>query len=112
MAITNPKIADHKFLKEMYDDDYFPNFLVDKCKGILVELCIQIETKKPSTDAELFEFTHAATERINDLAEDFEDNESELETGAREALGADFAFITEAYGFDVDIEEVIAPRDW
>lgn len=112
MIITNSKLTGYKFLKDMYKDGYFPDFLVDKCKQILVDLSVQIETKKPSTDAELFELTHAATERINDLAEEFEDNDSELETGAREALGEDFAFIVEAYGFEVDIEDVIAPRDW
>lgn len=112
MTITNAKLTEYKFLKDMYEDGYFPNFLVDKCKTILVELCVQIETQKPSTDADLFKLTHAATERINDLAEEFEENDSELETGAREAFGEDFGFIVEAYGFEVDIEEVIAPRDW
>ncbi len=112
MTITNSKLADYEFLKGMYDDGYFPNFLVDKCKQILVELCVQIEAKRPSSDSELLELTHAATERINDLAEEFEENDSELDTGAREALGEDFAFIVEAYGFEVDIEDVIAPRDW
>jgi hypothetical protein len=28
-------------------------------------------------------------------------------------MGAEFAFIVESYGFaDVDIEDVIAPREW
>lgn len=112
MAITNAKVADYGFLEDMYADDYYPDFLVDKCREILVNLCVQIETWKPSTDAELFQLTHAATELINSLADEFDDHDSELETGAREALGKDFTFIAEAYGFDVDTEEVMAPREW
>ncbi|MCR6476525.1 DUF5713 family protein [Variovorax sp. ZS18.2.2] len=113
MPITNPQLQNHPFLKDMYRDAYFPDFLVDKCKQILVDLCEEIEAKKPSDDAGLLKLTHAATDRFNELVEEFEENDSELETGAREAIGADFETIVRAYGFvDVDIEDVIATRDW
>ena len=96
----------------MYQDSYFPDHLVDKCKNILVNLCLQIEDHKPSTNEELFALTHSATDKINDLADDFESHDSEIETAAREALGADFDFIAKSYGFEVDVEDVIATRDW
>jgi len=106
-------MKNYQFLKEMYDDDYFPNFLVDKIKGILVELCEQIEREVPKSQESLFVFTHEATRKINALDDAFEKNESELETGARESIAEDFQYIVCAYGFnDVDIEDVIAPRDW
>jgi len=112
MKLTNEKIKEYQFLTDMYKDGYFPNFLVDKCKDVLLELCYQIESKKPATDAELLVLSHSATERINDLEEEFHENESELETGAREALGENFDYIVKAYGFNIDIESVIATRDW
>ena len=113
MSISNEKIANYDFLRGMYNDGYFPDFLVDKIKKILIELCESIEKVQPKDDESLLMLTHAATERINDLAEEFEENDSELETGAREVMGADFDYIVRAYGFDeVDIEDVIAPRDW
>lgn len=113
MAIENEKIRNRELLAEMYADDYFPNFLVDKIKAILLDLCEQIERGQPKDDESLLKLTHAATERINGLAEEFEENDSELETGAREAMGAEFEFIVRTYGFaDVDIEDVIEPRDW
>lgn len=56
--------------------------------------------------------THSATDKLNDLQDEFFENNSEIETGARECLGADFEFISKAYGFDADIEELIATRDW
>lgn len=112
MAITNDNLRSYSFLKEMYEDDYFPTFLVDKCRNILVGLCEEIERVNPATDSDVLELTHAATEEINDLASEFEDNDSELETNAREILAADFDFIVKAYGFDLDVEEIIAPREW
>jgi hypothetical protein len=113
MSITNEAINSHKFLEDMYNDDYFPNILVDKIKNILLDLCIQIEAKSPKSNEELYKLSHVTTEKINKLENEFEENESELETGAREAMAADFDFIVLTYGFkDADLEEVIAPRDW
>ena len=113
MTITNAKVNQAALLAGMYSDGYFPNHLVDKVKGILLELCEQIEARKPQDEASLLELTHAATERINDLEEEFEEHDSELETGAREDMAESFEHIVRAYGFtEVDIEDVIAPREW
>lgn len=97
----------------MYRDGYFPDFMVDKIKAILVDLCEKIEAQKPQTTESLLQLTHAATESINELEEEFEENDSELETGAREVMADNFDFIVKSYGFEnVDIEDVIAPREW
>jgi len=113
MPITNAKMIEYSFLADMYDDDYFPDFLVDKCKGILVHLCEQVESSKPSDIDSLFKLTHAAVDGINKLGSEFEENDSELETGARESLAEDFGVILDAYGFgDAGLEDAIANRDW
>src|SRR5262245_4628583 len=97
----------------MYGDRYFPKPQVDKVKAILLELCGTIEDEQPATVEHFLRLTHRATEQINALAEEFEDNGSELETVAREVMAADFGFIAEAYGFgNVDREDIIGPRDW
>lgn len=113
MSISNEKIRNHDLLAGMYRDGYIPNFLVDKVKVILLDLCGQIERQQPDDPESLLKLTHAATRRINDLAEEFDENNSELETAARECIAADFDFIVRAYGFEnLDIEDVIEPRDW
>jgi hypothetical protein len=113
MVIANEKVRNREWLGDMYADKYFPGFLVDKIKVVLLDLCEQIEREQPKGDESLLKLTHAATEQINALAEEFEENDSELETGAREAMASDFEFIVRAYGFaEVDIEDVISPRDW
>jgi hypothetical protein len=112
MTITDPKLKDRRFLEEMDRDSYFPAHLVDKGKAILVRLCETIEAEKPADLAALYALTHAATDEFNALAQEFADHDSEIETVARDCIGMDFAFIAEAYGFDADTEELIAPRDW
>lgn len=112
-SIKKEEILAHLFLRDMYKDRYFPDFLVDKIQAILVDVCVEIESKQPDSEEALFAITHAAVRRINELQEEFEENDSELETVARDAIGSDFEFIVRAHGFrDVDIEDVIAPREW
>lgn len=110
--LKNDTIRNYEFLKGMRSDTYFPEFLVDKIETVLVALCADIESKSPADLDELYVLTHAATEKINELQTEFEQNGSEIETAAREDIAEDFAFIAETYGFDADIEELIAPRDW
>ena len=112
-SIHNEQLRSYSFLTEMYQDSYFPDNLVDQGKAILVNLCLQIEDQAPKDLAELYVLTHAATEKFNDLESAFDEQGSEIETVAREAIGMDFDTIAAAYGFeDADGEELIAPRDW
>jgi len=111
-ALANPKIKEYAFLECMYQDPYFPKFLVDKCKNILLGLCSKIETNKPSNLKELYKLTHSSTNELNDLQDEFFNNNSEIETGARECLAINFEFVAKSYGFEADVEELIATRDW
>ena len=111
--LKNEKMRSYEFLRDMYIDGYFPNHLVDKCKDVLVDLCMEIEEKNPQTLDELYVLTHATTDRFNDMQQEFYENNSEIETAAREAIGMDIYNIAEAYGFgNADVEELIATRDW
>jgi Family of unknown function (DUF5713) len=112
MPVTHPAVLQHAFLAEMYADRYFPDALVDRGKAILLRLCESIEAEKPTGIEALYALTHAATDEFNVLAEAFYEHDSEIETAARECIAGDFAFVAEAYGFDADIEELIATRDW
>ena len=113
MAIANAKLKDYRFLQGMYQDSYFPNHLVDKGRQILIQLCETIESTPPESEADLYMLTHAATNQFNELAEEFLENDSEIETAARDCIATDFSFVATAYGFpEVDQEELVATRDW
>ncbi|PBQ34987.1 hypothetical protein CNR22_23665 [Sphingobacteriaceae bacterium] len=112
-TLQNENVKGHFFLKEMYNDSYFPTLCVNKGKDILIDLCFQIEAQQPANLDALYKLTHASTEKFNDLQELFEENGSEIETAARENIAADFEFIAKSYGFtEADVEELIAPREW
>ncbi|TXF91755.1 hypothetical protein FUA23_00795 [Neolewinella aurantiaca] len=113
MEILNPQAKRHPFLSEMMDDAFFPQPLVLKGVKILEDLCLAMEKEQPKNLAGLYQLTHQATLLFNNLGEELLENDSELDTVAREIIAADFEFIASAYGFvDADVEELIEPRDW
>lgn len=112
IKLSDKQIEQLNLLEEMYGDGYFPNHLVDRIKAILIDVCRKIETGNPKNEKDLYVITHAATEKINDLQEVFEDAESEIETVARDSIAVSFGKVATAYGFEEDLEELVATRDW
>lgn len=112
MSIANAALTEHPFLNELFADAYFPDELVQKGREILVRLCERIEAEEPGELAEVYLLTHGATEEFNDLALEFEEQGSEIETAARDAIAGSFELILRTYGYEADLEEAIAPRDW
>ncbi|TDC80200.1 DUF5713 family protein [Streptomyces hainanensis] len=113
MALRNEQAAARSFLEVLYEDDYFPDHLLDKGRAILLRLCERVEAERPADLPALYALTHAATEEFNALGAELEAAGSEIETVAREEIGGDIWFVATAYGFaDADVEELIAPRDW
>ncbi|MFE2286072.1 DUF5713 family protein [Streptomyces sp. NPDC059443] len=113
MAITNQRVTERAFLRQLYADDYYPDPVLDKGRAILLRLCERIEADRPADLVALYALTAAATEEFNLLEAEFEAAGSEIETVAREEIAEDFWFVASAYGFaDADVEELIAVRDW
>ena len=101
----------YKLLDEMYQDDYYPTFLVDKVKDELQKVIDLLENGE--TDTEVVQETlDEAVCGINDLQEEFDEHDSEIETVARECIAATVAYILEWFGIPIDTEEAIRERDW
>ena len=49
---------------------------------------------------------------INDLQEEFGENDSEIETVARDCIGGNVSYVLEWFGIPIDVEEAIRERDW
>ena len=117
--LTNKKINmasvklpnDFQYLKDMYNDDYFPNDLVDKVKQAIQKVVAFIEEGDHSNE-EIQNAFDTMTITINGLQEEFEENDSELETGARESIGETVIQILEHFKIDLDVEEAIREREW
>lgn len=98
-------------LEEMYADVFFPDFLVDKIKALIQNVILFLETGERGIEIIQEKFDEM-TAKINDLEEEFEENDSELETGARESIGETVAYILQWFDLDIDVEQAIRERDW
>lgn len=101
----------YRLLDEMYQDGYFPDFLVDKVKTELQKVIDLLENGETDTEV-IQEKLDEAVCAINDLQDEFEENDSEIETAARDSIGETVGHILEWFGIPIDVEEAIRERDW
>lgn len=105
------KMNDNKFLVDMYQDDYYPNFLVDKIKALLKEAEDKIKLEKDDLDAVQLAFDDAV-DQINELHDEFDAHGSEIETVARDSIAVTVDDLLTHYNLSMDLEEVLRNRDW
>ena len=101
----------YELLAAMYRDGYFPNFLVDKIKELVQNVIGVLENGERSL-AEIQNIFDEMTMAINDLQEEFEENDSEIETVARESIAETVEYILRWYNIDLTVEDAIGARDW
>lgn len=73
-------------LNEMYQDDYYPNFLVDKIRNELQKVIDLLETGEKDINI-IQEKMDEIICSINNLQDEFDENDSEIETVARDCIG-------------------------
>ncbi len=103
--------TNYKLLDEMYQDEYYPDFLVDKVKDELQKVIDLLESGETDTKV-VQETLDEAVCGINDLQEEFDENDSEIETVARDSIGETVAYILEWFDIPIDIEDALGERDW
>ena len=103
--------ADYQPLYEMYDDEYFPNFLVDKIKAELDKVEAVLADGEKDT-AIIQQYFDTMTRAINDLESEFDENDSEIETVARESIGEAVDYLLQKYRIAIDLEEALREREW
>ena len=102
---------DYKLLNEMYQDDYYPAFLVDKVKDEIQKVIDLLESGE--TDIGVVQETlDEAVCSINNLQDEFYENDSEIETVARDCIGVTVAYILEWFDIPIDMEKAIREREW
>lgn len=103
--------ADYRMLADMYNDGLFPDFLVDKVKALIQEAIDLLESGERDLENIQSKFDQI-TLAINDLQNEFEENDSEIETVARDSIGETVAYILNWFDIDIDVEDAIQERDW
>ena len=101
----------YDLLNEMYQDDYYPNFLVDKIRNELQKVIDLLEIGEKDINI-IQEKMDEIICSINNLQDEFDENDSEIETVARDSIGVTVEKILDYFGIDIDIEEAIRERDW
>jgi len=99
------------YLKGMYQDNYYPKFLVDKIKGILEQIVIYLEQGPHSLEDIQVKFDEI-TCAINDLEDEFLEHDSEIETVARDSIALTVIDILDVYNVKLDIEDALREREW
>ena len=95
----------------MYQDEYFPDFLVDKVRDALQTVIDLLESGERDIDI-VQEKLDEAVCTINDLQEEFEENDSGIETVARDCIGETVSYMLEWFGIPIDAEEALREREW
>ncbi|MDE7398336.1 MAG: hypothetical protein K2N06_02295 [Oscillospiraceae bacterium] len=101
----------YQLIAEMYRDGYFPDFLVDKVRELIQNVIDFLETGERDLDKIQKKFDEM-TIAINDLEDEFEDNDSELETVARDSIAVTVMYILKWFDIDIDVDDAIGARDW
>ncbi len=89
----------------------YPDFLVDKVKSELQKVIDPLETGETDTEV-IQEKLDEVVCAINDLQEKFDENDSEIETVARDCIGETVGYVLEWFSIPIDVEEAIRKRDW
>lgn len=101
----------YKLLDKMYQDEYYPDFIVNKVKDEIQKVIELLENGE--TDIEIIQGKlDEAVCAINDLQEEFWDNNSEIETMARDCIGETVVYMLDWFNILIDVEEALRERDW
>lgn len=109
--MIKPFDTNYKLLDEMYKDQYFPDLLVNKVKNEIQKVIVMLENGE--TDTELVqEKLDEVVCAINELQNEFYENDSEIETVARDCIGETVGYILKWFDIPIDIEQATRERDW
>lgn len=99
-------------LQNMYEDTYYPQYLVDKIKWQFIHLIESLEgsdlTNIDYVQDKLDEFTMF----INSMQQEFWDQDSEIETVASESIMSTLEYILQWFEIDIPVEDALREREW
>ncbi len=101
----------YKYLKDMYADKYYPKVLVDRVRAELERIVAWLEMGPHDADEVQAEFDRM-TKAINELAVVFEENDSDIETNARNAIAIDVINIIKYFELPIKVDRALRLRTW
>lgn len=101
----------HILLEELYEDSFYPDFLIDKIKYLLEDFINFVE-QKPKNMADVGDKIYDLIQNANSLQYEFLDNDSEYDNIARECLIRNLESIIQWFHLPINLEEALAEREW
>lgn len=98
-------------LEELYEDSFYPDFLIDKIKYLLEDFINFVE-QKPKNMADVGDKIYDLIQNANSLQYEFLDNDSEYDNIARECLIRNLEYIIQWFHLLINLEEALAEREW
>jgi hypothetical protein len=94
----------------MFEDPHYTKYLFDKLKFIILSMVAYLAEEEHSEE-EVQEKFDQMTIEINSLQEEFYENDSELDSVARECIAADIRHIIEHFDLDMTVEDALREHD-
>lgn len=101
----------YKLINDMYEDEYFPKMCVDKVRILIENVISFLETGQTDT-LKIQKELDKMTISINDLQDEFDENDSEIETVARDSIAVTIEYILQWFEINIDIETALEEREW
>ena len=99
-------------LQNMFDDTYYTQFLVEKIKWQFIHLIEFLEGTDVKELSLIQDKLDEFTIFINNLQQEFWDQDSEIETVASESIANTLDYILNCFKVDVGIEDALREREW
>lgn len=99
-------------LQNMFEDTYYPQFLVEKIKWQFIHLIEFLESTDVRELSVIQDKLDEFTMSINSMQQEFWDQDSEIETVASESIANTLEYILDWFKIDVGIEDALREREW
>ena len=99
-------------LQAMYEDSFYPYYLVDKIKWQFIHLIEFLEEADLKDQAAIQNRLDEFTLFINSLQQEFWDQDSEIETVARECIANNLEYILQWFKVQIPVDTALREREW
>ncbi len=103
--------SSYLLLEDMQKDSHYPKFLVDRIKYLLIDFIEYIENANRSI-AQIQAKLDYLTIQINNLQEDFYENQSSLEPLAKECIQQNIQYILTHFKINIPLSIALRERNW
>ncbi|MCX0333737.1 DUF5713 family protein [Acinetobacter radioresistens] len=101
-----------ELLTPMFEDEYYPDELVSRIKQLLLQFSEKI-TASSLIQTDIYSSAQEIIVQINKMKPKFEQMDSSLDDAAADYIAEAMMMVVQEAGYlDIDMEELVANREW